>query len=82
MYLAQAVDDHDRRRGPPQRSTGLIEEELMDRKNPEPLWTPTQVATYLGVPVQTLYQWQRWSARNTSGSVWLRSASAPPPAVP
>jgi excisionase family DNA binding protein len=59
VYLVQAVDDHDRRRRPPQRSTGLIEEELMDRKNPEPLWTPTQVATYLGVPVQTLYQWRR-----------------------
>lgn len=43
VYLAQAVDDHDRRRGPPQRSTELIEEELMDRKNPEPCWTPTEV---------------------------------------
>jgi hypothetical protein len=33
VYLAQAVDDHDRRRGPLQRSTELIEEEPMDRKN-------------------------------------------------
>ena len=31
----------------------------MDRKTPEPLWTPTEVATYLGIPVQTLYQWRR-----------------------
>ena len=46
VYLAQAVEDHDRRRGPLQRSTELIEEELMDRKNPEPRWTPTEVATY------------------------------------
>ncbi len=26
---------------------------------PEPLWTPDDVARYLGVPVQTLYQWRR-----------------------
>ena len=25
----------------------------------EPLWTPIDVATYLGGPVQTLYQWRR-----------------------
>lgn len=30
----------------------------MKRTSPEPLWTPTDVATYLGVPVQTLYQWR------------------------
>ena len=35
------------------RSTGAT----MNRAVPEPLWTPTDVATYLGVPVQTLYQW-------------------------
>jgi excisionase family DNA binding protein len=23
------------------------------------LWTPREVASYLGVPVQTLYQWRR-----------------------
>ena len=23
------------------------------------LWTPTEVAAYLAVPVQTLYQWRR-----------------------
>jgi excisionase family DNA binding protein len=23
------------------------------------LWTPVEVAAYLGVPVQTLYQWRR-----------------------
>lgn len=31
----------------------------MNRASPEPLWTPTDVATYLGIPVQTLYQWRR-----------------------
>ena len=31
----------------------------MERRVAEPLWTPTDVATYLGVPVQTLYQWRR-----------------------
>jgi hypothetical protein len=31
----------------------------MNRASPEPLWTPIDVATYLGVPVQTLYQWRR-----------------------
>ena len=31
----------------------------MNRVSPEPLWTPIDVATYLGVPVQTLYQWRR-----------------------
>ena len=31
----------------------------MNRAVPEPLWTPTDVATYLGIPVQTLYQWRR-----------------------
>lgn len=25
----------------------------------EPLWTPDDVARYLGIPVQTLYQWRR-----------------------
>lgn len=25
----------------------------------DPLWTPAQLAEYLGVPVQTLYDW-RW----------------------
>jgi predicted DNA-binding transcriptional regulator AlpA len=25
----------------------------------EPLWGPEDVSTYLGVPVQTLYQWRR-----------------------
>jgi hypothetical protein len=31
----------------------------MNRAVAEPLWTPTDVATYLGIPVQTLYQWRR-----------------------
>ena len=31
----------------------------MNRVRPEPLWTPIDVAAYLGVPVQTLYQWRR-----------------------
>jgi excisionase family DNA binding protein len=26
---------------------------------PAPLWTPTDVAQFLGVPVATLYQWRR-----------------------
>lgn len=25
----------------------------------EPLWGPEEVGAYLGVPVQTLYQWRR-----------------------
>jgi excisionase family DNA binding protein len=25
----------------------------------EPLWGPDEVSSYLGVPVQTLYQWRR-----------------------
>ena len=25
----------------------------------EPLWGPDEVSAYLGVPVQTLYQWRR-----------------------
>ena len=29
------------------------------RALPERLWTPDDVASYLGVPVQTLYQWRR-----------------------
>lgn len=29
------------------------------RQAVEPLWTPEDVAAYLGVPVQTLYQWRR-----------------------
>jgi hypothetical protein len=68
LYLAQAVDDNDRRRGPPQRSTELIEEELMDHKNPEPLWTPTEVATTWASPCR----------RCTSGAA---SAPAPRPAA-
>ena len=32
---------------------------VMERRTPEPLWTPTDVAAYLSVPVQTLYQWRR-----------------------
>ena len=31
----------------------------MTRTTPEALWTPFEVAAYLGVPVQTLYQWRR-----------------------
>ena len=31
----------------------------MDGTIPDRLWTPTDVATYLGVPIQTLYQWRR-----------------------
>lgn len=37
----------------------LDEEIVMERRTPEPLWTPTDVAAYLSVPVQTLYQWRR-----------------------
>jgi excisionase family DNA binding protein len=33
------------------RKSGVLESER--------LWTPTEVAAYLGVPVQTLYQWRR-----------------------
>jgi transposase-like protein len=54
----------------------------MDRKTPEPLWPPTEVATYLGVPVQTLYQWRRKrigprlaASGGTSGTT--RAPSAP-----
>ena len=44
-------------------SADLGEEEMsMERRIPEPLWTPTDVAAYLNVPMQTLYQWRR-SAR-------------------
>jgi hypothetical protein len=28
-------------------------------KMPDSLWTPTEVAAYLNVPIQTLYQWRR-----------------------
>ena len=31
----------------------------MDHTTPSRLWTPTDVATYLGVPIPTLYQWRR-----------------------
>jgi hypothetical protein len=31
---------------------------VMERRTPEPLWTPTDVPAYLSVPVQTLYQWR------------------------
>lgn len=31
----------------------------MDRTTAERLWTPADVANYLSVPVQTLYQWRR-----------------------
>ena len=31
----------------------------MSHTRPERLWTPVDVAEYLGVPVQTLYQWRR-----------------------
>jgi excisionase family DNA binding protein len=37
----------------------MSKEKLMNRTSPEPLWTPSEVAAYLGVPVQTLYQWRR-----------------------
>ena len=40
-------------------SADLEKEMVVERKIPEPLWTPTDVAAYLSVPVQTLYQWRR-----------------------
>lgn len=30
-----------------------------DRPRPEPLWTIDDLARYLRLPVQTLYQWRR-----------------------
>jgi excisionase family DNA binding protein len=32
---------------------------MTTRQTVEPLWTPDDVAQYLGIPVQTLYQWRR-----------------------
>jgi Helix-turn-helix domain len=40
-------------------SADLEEEIVVERRTPEPLWTPIDVAAYLSVPVQTLYQWRR-----------------------
>jgi DNA-binding transcriptional MerR regulator len=33
-------------------------DQTMETK-PAPLWTPADVARFLGVPVATLYQWRR-----------------------
>lgn len=40
-----------------QRPTGRSEEDA-DDADWEPLWTPEEVAAYLGVPVRTLYAWR------------------------